>query len=123
MKKDVLFERCLVPKGTEFCLYTYGLHMNKNYWSDPEKFIPERFMSDTFPGRHPCQYLPFTAGPRNCIGQKFAMLKKKIILFNILHEFSFTTEQQPEQMQLRAQFVLRSINGIWLNSVKRASAN
>ena len=123
MKRDVSIDGCIVPKGTEFCVYTYGLHMDENYWTNPEEFIPERFMSDRFLRQNSFQYLPFAAGPRNCIGQKFAMLEEKIILFNILHEFSFTTEQQPEQMQLRAQFVLRSINGIWLNSVKRASAN
>lgn len=47
-------------------MFTYAVHRSKNHWDNPEKFIPERFA----PGieRHPFSFIPFSAGPRSCIG-------------------------------------------------------
>ena len=119
MREDTLIEGSLVPKGTQFMVFTYGLHMDTRYWVDPEKFIPERFMGDEALNRHPFQYLPFAAGPRNCIGQKFALMEEKVILFNLLRKFKFTSKQTHDQMRL-LWFVLHSSNGIWLSVTKRS---
>ena len=119
LEEDTIMGGESIPKGTNMMVATYGLHMDEKYWTKPEEFIPDRFMEDEFLKRHPFQYLPFSAGPRNCIGQRFAMMEEKLILFNVLRHFSFTTNQSIDQVKLQEQLILRSSNGLWLNVFRR----
>lgn len=58
-----------IPKGTQIGLQIYDLHHNPELYPNPEKFDPERFLPDNL-NRHSFAYLPFSGGPRNCIGNK-----------------------------------------------------
>lgn len=59
----------VIPKGCNINIYIYDLHRSAQYWKDPDKFNPDRFLPENIAARHPFAYLPFSAGPRNCIGQ------------------------------------------------------
>ena len=77
---------------------TYFIHMDPAHFEEPEKFRPERFLGEH--KRHPFSFIPFSAGARNCIGQKFAMMELKIVLSMLLRTFKFT----PKQVQLLRRY-------------------
>jgi cytochrome P450 len=60
------------------------MNSSEKYWNEPFKFDPSRF-----DGRHADTFLPFSAGPRSCIGQNFAMLEAKVMLAMIIKRFRF----------------------------------
>uniref|UniRef100_A0A1B0FKP5 Cytochrome P450 n=1 Tax=Glossina morsitans morsitans TaxID=37546 RepID=A0A1B0FKP5_GLOMM len=65
-----------------------------------EQFNPDNFLPETCIGRHPFVYIPFSAGPRNCIGQKFAILEEKAVISTGLRKFLGDAQPRfgPKQM-------------------------
>lgn len=57
-----------VPEGTTAIITVPILHRDPNVYRNPDKFDPDRFSPENSTGRHPYAYIPFSAGPRNCIG-------------------------------------------------------
>jgi len=85
-----------VHKGTRCTPNVVLVHNNPLIWQNPREFIPERFdihseyfLTPSGEKRHPYSYMPFVAGPRNCIGQNFAMLEIKHIVVYLLSNFRF----------------------------------
>jgi cytochrome P450 family 6 len=60
--------KLLIPAGTNIMVPINALHHDERYWENPEKFDPERFTLENVKKRHPFSYLPFSEGPRICIG-------------------------------------------------------
>jgi cytochrome P450 len=56
----------IVPAKATVMIVTYMLHRDPNVYKNPDKYIPDRFLSENCVGRHPYSYIPFSAGPRNC---------------------------------------------------------
>ncbi|CAH1400223.1 unnamed protein product [Nezara viridula] len=77
-------ENTVIPASYTVGVFTYALHRSKNHWDNPEEFIPERFV----PGieRCPFSFIPFSAGPRNCIGQRYAMMELKTIMSIVVRQ-------------------------------------
>ncbi|XP_011687784.1 PREDICTED: cytochrome P450 4C1-like, partial [Wasmannia auropunctata] len=72
--EDVKLQSYLVPAGTILHLNIYGVHRDPNFWPNPEVFDPDRFLPEKILNRHPYSYIPFSAGPRNCIGKLVSFL-------------------------------------------------
>ncbi|KAF9809868.1 hypothetical protein SFRURICE_002098 [Spodoptera frugiperda] len=94
-------------KGTSVVLNIYQIQRQPDMFEDPLEFRPERFEEAL---KNPFSFLAFSAGPRNCIGQKFAMMELKITISEIVkHFYILPVDEAP---QLSADLILRSKNGI-----------
>lgn len=68
-------------------LLIYAVCRDPDYFSRPNDFLPERFAAVNGEKINPYAFLPFSAGPRNCMGQKFAMLEMKSIVSCLLRHY------------------------------------
>ncbi|CAH1760283.1 7200_t:CDS:2 [Entrophospora sp. SA101] len=88
--EDVMIDEYLIPKNTPIFIPFYQIHHLASIWGDDvEKFNPSRWFTEKVKGLSRYNYLPFSAGPKSCIGSKLALNEAKIILCNLLRNFRF----------------------------------
>lgn len=78
-----------VPKGTMLLLRQYWTHRIPAYWDNPESFNPERFRDKPWGQDHEYAYVPFSGGPRNCIGGDFSLHFFATALATLLQQYRF----------------------------------
>lgn len=86
-----------IPAGTTIVINSHSLHRRADYWPRPLEFDYTRWIRDPITDlkpklAHPFCYLPFAAGPRNCIGQNFALLEAKVMLAMLIQRCNFVIE-------------------------------
>ncbi|XP_061378697.1 cytochrome P450 4g15 [Danaus plexippus] len=100
-----------VPAGTTVVIGTYKLHRSESIYPNPDKFDPDNFLPERSANRHYYAFVPFSAGPRSCVGRKYAMLKLKIILSTILRNFRVISDLKEEDFKLQADIILKRAEG------------
>ncbi|KAK9752523.1 Cytochrome P450 [Popillia japonica] len=99
-----------------------AIQRDAQYFSNPDKFDPERFNEENKGNIKPYTYMPFGLGPRNCIGSRFAILETKTIFFFMLSKFNFIAidkTQIPVRLS-RKSFNVAGENGIWIGLKPRS---
>ncbi|MBP6440689.1 MAG: cytochrome P450 [Caldilineaceae bacterium] len=76
-----------IPAGALVSISPYAAHRHPAFWTDPERFDPERFSPEQAAGRHRFAYLPFGGGPRQCIGNTFALTEAVLILATMAQRY------------------------------------
>ncbi|KAL6420175.1 hypothetical protein ACFW04_012265 [Cataglyphis niger] len=107
VEEDVKLHSYVIPAGTMLVLNIYGVHRDPNFWSNPEVFDPDRFLPERIQKRHPYSYLPFSAGPRNCIGQRFGLLELKAMIAPLIHNFYLEPIDHLKDIRLTADIIIR----------------
>uniref|UniRef100_A0A1L8E4F5 Putative cytochrome n=2 Tax=Nyssomyia neivai TaxID=330878 RepID=A0A1L8E4F5_9DIPT len=117
--EDIIVGGMKIPAGVNMSISVYAMHNCEEFYPNPTKFDPERFTNENSRDRHPYSYLPFSGGPRNCIGQKFAMLEMKMTISKILMNFKLLPHDPAAKLVLQGDLVLKPVDGVYLKILNR----
>ncbi|CAO1410710.1 unnamed protein product [Diamesa serratosioi] len=117
--EDVDINGKIIPKGSNIMVCPYFMGRDPLIWDKPEQFNPDRFNVEIKRDKlNPYAYVPFSAGSRNCIGQKFAMLEMKSTISRTLRHFKLSVEEGYEPILIN-EIILRPENGVKLHLNER----
>lgn len=82
-----------------------SIHHDERYFENPMEFNPYRFSDENKDKIVPGSYIPFGYGPRICIGSRFALMEAKLLIFNILSNFTIEScDKTPSKIELLPSF-------------------
>jgi cytochrome P450 len=128
-----------IMRGTDIFIAIYNIHRSPEYWEEPNKFNPERFLkpfsnperpqwegySPTLTTLYPNEvhsdyaYLPFGAGPRKCVGDQFACMEAAVTLAMLIKRFDFSLAIKPEDVGIYTGATIHTRNGLMMKISKR----
>ncbi|XP_058117984.1 cytochrome P450 4d2-like [Anopheles ziemanni] len=114
---DMIVDGVAIPAGTEVMINIYIMHNDPDQYPEPDRFLPERFENED--GKTTFSYLPFSAGIRSCIGQRYAMLEMKTILVKLLANYRLMPCKQENELQLKADLTLKPLRGAFIKILER----
>lgn len=110
--EDFRHGNILVPKGSSCQIHIFDIHRDPEFFPDPEKFDPDRFLTKNCEKWHSYAYIPFSAGIRNCVGQKSGLIELKVMVAKIIRKFKLKPITSRDKLVFVADIVLRTRNKI-----------
>ncbi|EFN61085.1 Cytochrome P450 9e2, partial [Camponotus floridanus] len=106
----------VVKKGFNVWFPVYNIHRDSNYFENPDEFYPERFLNENKKKLNVNAFLPFGIGPRMCIGNRFALLEIKVMIFYLLARCELKPcEKTSHPLRLKkGSFAMLADGGFWL---------
>lgn len=103
-------------KGDHLWIPIYCFHYNADYFPEPEKFDPERFSDENKVKINSAHFVPFGQGPRQCIGNRFAQMEVKVLIYYLLRNFTLNVSAKTEiPLTIKSSpFGLAPANGLHL---------
>ncbi|XP_039749255.1 cytochrome P450 4d2-like [Pararge aegeria] len=112
-----------VPRGSGIVVSIFGAHRDPNYWGpDADHFDPDRFLPERFNLQHACSYMPFSNGPRNCVGYQYALMSIKTAITSILRNYKVIGEPEKgpiPNIRLKLDIMLKAVEGYHVALEKR----
>lgn len=102
-----------LPAGADLLLSPYHLHRHPRYWKEPNSFHPERFDAEHEAERPRFAYMPFSAGPRHCIGEAFSFYEMLIHLSKVGRRYRLRFEHEGP-VEFEAQVNLRTRHPLYM---------
>ncbi|XP_017866355.1 PREDICTED: probable cytochrome P450 4aa1 [Drosophila arizonae] len=103
-----------LPAGSNIFICPYATHRLAHIYPEPEKFKPERFSTENMEQRHPYAFIPFSAGPRYCIGNRFAIMEIKTIVSRLLRSYQILPVPGKTTFEATFRITLRASGGLWV---------
>ncbi|CAL1675695.1 unnamed protein product [Lasius platythorax] len=101
----------ILPKTATIVIPQFAVHRSEKYYPNPTVFNPDNFLPEKMQQRHYYAFIPFSAGPRSCVGRKYAMLKLKVLLSTILRNYRVSSDVAEKDFMLRADIILKRHDG------------
>jgi len=107
-----------IPAGARMMCFPYATHRHPDFWDEPERFDPDRWLPEREAERHPYAYHPFAAGQRICIGNNFSLFESQVLVAVLASRFAprLAAGHQP---QIAMAGTLVSRNGLPMKIVSR----
>ncbi|CAG9785316.1 unnamed protein product [Diatraea saccharalis] len=112
-----------IVKGTGVVIHIWGTHRNPKYWGpDAEVFRPERFIDLELD--HPTAYMPFSQGPRNCLGYQYAMMSIKTVIASLVRRYKilpaeYIIEDGEKPLRVKYEIMLKHVDNFQLQLIHR----
>ncbi|XP_077290548.1 cytochrome P450 4C1-like isoform X2 [Arctopsyche grandis] len=120
LTQDVKLDKYTLPAGAGCVIAVYGMHRQESVWGEnPNDFNPDHFLPENVAKRHPYSYIPFSAGPRNCIGKQYAMMSMKSLLSTILRTYRIHSNVDYKTIELKSEILLKPLNGHLISIERR----
>uniref|UniRef100_A0A0K0DZI4 Cytochrome P450 n=1 Tax=Strongyloides stercoralis TaxID=6248 RepID=A0A0K0DZI4_STRER len=112
VEKNFTLEEYVIPKGSTIVISPLLIHKNPNIFKNPSIYDPNNFLPENISQRSSYAFIPFSAGPRNCIGQKFALYEEKVVLTWFFRNFTVTSNEQFDFTVPCPEIILKPSKGI-----------
>lgn len=116
LREDDEVDGYRLPGGARLAVNMWAVHHDPDVWgADVDDFRPQRFAPEEARGRHPFAFIPFSGGPRQCMGRNFAILEAKVLLGTLLRRFDVSLEPGHGDAELDSYILpVRPRDGMWL---------
>uniref|UniRef100_A0A0K8TUH6 Cytochrome p450 n=1 Tax=Epiphyas postvittana TaxID=65032 RepID=A0A0K8TUH6_EPIPO len=105
----------VLPAGSGVVVSIWGIHRDPKYWGpDAEQFDPDRFLPERFNLQHSCSFMPFSSGPRNCVGYQYALMSIKTALSTVLRTCRVVPDKDPSatpQIRVKLDIMMKAVDG------------
>jgi len=116
--RDIEIGGYCIPAGANVVMSQWIMHRDARFFSDPEKFDPDRWSTENSSKLPKFAYFPFGGGPRQCIGASFAMMEAVLLLATIARRFQLRAVERLPVIPVPS-FTLRPKEGIRVALSKR----
>ena len=110
-----------IKTGEELVVCAWLLHRNPEIFPEPESFKPDRWLGDARAKLPRCSYLPFSSGPRSCLGEHFALMESVLVLASIAQHWQFRELPDRPDPGWSPQLLYWPRRGIRLRAEQRAA--
>ncbi|KAL4708370.1 hypothetical protein ACJJTC_019606 [Scirpophaga incertulas] len=104
-----------LPGGSGVVISIWGVHRDPKYWGpDAETFDPDRFLPERFNLKHTCSYMPFSQGPRNCLGYQYALMSIKTAVSAILRKYKIVPDPEKTAtpyIRVKLDIMMKDVDG------------
>eukprot|EP01125_Pyxidicula_operculata_P015206 TRINITY_DN5141_c1_g1_i1.p1 TRINITY_DN5141_c1_g1~~TRINITY_DN5141_c1_g1_i1.p1 ORF type:complete len:373 (-),score=71.13 TRINITY_DN5141_c1_g1_i1:294-1412(-) len=119
--REVKYNNMTIPSGSLIGFNIFNIHHHPAHWEDPFKFDPERWLNQETK-RHRYAYLPFSLGPRMCIGNNFSLIEQHLFLARLIQKYRIEPPKQHQLSCRRSQGFNNTPDNIYVSISLRHSS-
>jgi cytochrome P450 len=117
--EDIQYKDQIIPKGAALGICFQAVHTNPEYWEDPQTFNPDRFLPENKKGRNRFLHIPFSAGPRQCIGTNFSLVEQRLFLTRLLQQYRIVDPVKKAIFPKTKNLIFGAKNELYIRLEKR----